>query len=114
MAFSELVNEVRTELVQRYLANPRHSMAAISQMLGYSAPSAFTRWFSGQFWEAPRRWRGWGRGGGGESRGSRLQFVLLQGQGSVCRDCGRLGKGCRWRLATKAVTLRANALRCEG
>lgn len=58
MAFSELVNGVRTELVQRYLANPRHSMAAISQMLGYSAPSAFTRWFSAQFGEAPQRWRG--------------------------------------------------------
>ena len=39
MAFSELVNEVRTELVQRYLDKPRHKMVAISQMLGYSAPS---------------------------------------------------------------------------
>ncbi len=44
--------------VQRYLDNPRHSMVAISQMLGYSAPSAFTRWFSAQFGEAPQRWRG--------------------------------------------------------
>lgn len=57
LAFSDLVNEVRTELVQRYLDNPRHSMVAISQMLGYSAPSAFTRWFSGQFGMAPQRWR---------------------------------------------------------
>jgi AraC-like DNA-binding protein len=53
-----LIKEVRTELVQRYLDNPRHSMVAISQMLGYSAPSAFTRWFSGQFGMAPQRWRG--------------------------------------------------------
>jgi AraC-like DNA-binding protein len=43
--------------VQRYLDNPRHSMVAISQMLGYSAPSAFTRWFSAQFGQAPQRWR---------------------------------------------------------
>lgn len=57
MVFSDLVNEVPTELVQRYLDNPRHSMVAISQMLGYSAPSAFTRWFSGQFGMAPQRWR---------------------------------------------------------
>jgi len=57
LAFSDLVNEVRTELAQRYLDNPRHSMVAISQMLGYSAPSAFTRWFSGQFGMAPQRWR---------------------------------------------------------
>jgi AraC-like DNA-binding protein len=55
--FSTLVNEVRIELVQRYLDNPRHSMVAISQMLGYSAPSAFTRWFSAQFGQAPQRWR---------------------------------------------------------
>ena len=57
LAFSTQVNEVRTELVQRYQDNPRHSRVAISQMLGYSAPSAFTRWFSGQFGMAPQRWR---------------------------------------------------------
>ena len=57
LAFSDLVNEVRTELVQRHLDKPRHSRVAISQRLGYSAPSAFTRWFSGQFGMAPQRWR---------------------------------------------------------
>ena len=57
LAFSELINEVRTELVQRYLDNPRHPMLAISQMLGYRVPSAFARWFSGQFGMAPQRWR---------------------------------------------------------
>lgn len=57
MAFSDLVNEVRVERVQRYLDNPRHLVVAISQMLGYSAPSAFTRWFNGQFGMAPQKWR---------------------------------------------------------
>lgn len=55
--FSQLVNEVRTDLVQRYLDNPRHSLGTISQMLGYSAPSAFTRWFGAQFGSSPQRWR---------------------------------------------------------
>ena len=52
-----LVNEVRAELVQRYLDKPRHSRVAVSQMQSYSAPSAFTRWFSGQFGMGPQRWR---------------------------------------------------------
>ena len=55
MAFSDVINEVRTELVQRYQDKPRHSMVAISQMLGHIAPSALTRWFSGEFGMAPQR-----------------------------------------------------------
>ena len=57
VSFSTLLNEVRCELVQRYLENPRHSLVRVSQMLGYGSPSAFTRWFVGQFGEAPQRWR---------------------------------------------------------
>jgi AraC-like DNA-binding protein len=55
--FASLLNEVRRELVQRYLDTPRHSMVRISQMLGYSSPSAFTRWFVKQFGLPPQRWR---------------------------------------------------------
>ena len=50
-------HDVRRELVQRYLENPRHTLVRISQMLGYSSPSAFTRWFGAQFGMAPQRWR---------------------------------------------------------
>ncbi len=57
VSFGDLVSEVRRELVQRYLENPRHSLVRISQMLGYSSPSAFTRWFVAHFGEAPQRWR---------------------------------------------------------
>lgn len=56
-SFTGLLTEVRRELVQRYLDNPRHSLVRISQMLGYSSPSAFTRWFVTQFGDAPQRWR---------------------------------------------------------
>ncbi len=55
--FSGLMNEVRRELVQRYLENPRHSMVRISQMLGYGSPSAFSRWFALTFGQSPQRWR---------------------------------------------------------
>ncbi len=55
--FSELVNDVRRELVVRYLDNPAYSLATVSELLGYSVPSSFTRWFSAQFGVTPKRWR---------------------------------------------------------
>ena len=55
--FSELVNGVRRELVVRYLENPEYSMGRIAQLLGYSVPASFTRWFTAQFGMAPVRWR---------------------------------------------------------
>jgi AraC-like DNA-binding protein len=56
-AFSDLVSEVRRELVTRYMSNPDYSLTTISEMLGYSVPSSFTRWFSAQFGMTPQQWR---------------------------------------------------------
>lgn len=56
-SFSELINSVRRALVVRYLDNPRFSLGAISEMLGYSVASSFTRWFTSQFNQSPARWR---------------------------------------------------------
>lgn len=55
--FSDVVSEVRRELVVRYLQNPDYSLAAISEMLGYSVASSFTRWFNAQFGMTPQQWR---------------------------------------------------------
>lgn len=55
--FSHLLNEVRQELVQRYLQNPQYSLIRISELLGYSTPSAFTRWFHNYSGQAPNVWR---------------------------------------------------------
>ena len=55
--FSELVNEVRRDLVIRYLKNAGYSLGHIADMLGYSMPSSFTRWFSAQFGMPPATWR---------------------------------------------------------
>ena len=57
VVFSDLVNEVRRELVVRYLENPGYSLALIAELLGYSVPSSFTRWFGAQFGVTPQRWR---------------------------------------------------------
>ncbi|RWU19015.1 AraC family transcriptional regulator [Pseudomonas alkylphenolica] len=56
-SFSDLLNSVRRDLVVRYLNNPGYSLGRISDMLGYSMPSSFTRWFTAQFSKAPAVWR---------------------------------------------------------
>jgi AraC-like DNA-binding protein len=55
--FSVLLNDVRRDLVMRYLASPGYSLTLIAEMLGYSQLSSFTRWFAGQFDMAPTTWR---------------------------------------------------------
>ncbi len=55
--FSDLINKVRIELAQRYIANPKYPLGRIAELLGYSNHSAFTRWFISQFKQAPQEVR---------------------------------------------------------
>lgn len=55
--FSSLVNATRTQLAEQLVANPRRSLTEISGLLGFSAPSAFSRWFRDQFGTSAREWR---------------------------------------------------------
>jgi AraC-like DNA-binding protein len=57
VTFSDLINGVRRDLVVRYLENPNYSLGRIADMLGYSMPSSFTRWFIAQFGVPPATWR---------------------------------------------------------
>ena len=43
--FSSLLNAVRAELAERHVPNPRRSLTEIAEELGFSEPSAFSRWF---------------------------------------------------------------------
>ncbi len=52
--FSGLINGVRMELAQRYIANPQYPLGRIAELLGYSNHSAFTRWFITQFKQTPQ------------------------------------------------------------
>ena len=54
--FSELINEVRRELVLRYMENSRYPLRRIAELLGYSMLSSFTRWF-GSVRRRARVWR---------------------------------------------------------
>ena len=56
-SFSHLINDVRRNLVFRYLQNLNYSLGQVSDILGYSTPSSFTRWFISQFGIAPINWR---------------------------------------------------------
>ncbi len=56
-SFTQVLNEARRELVLRYIDNPRYSLVQVSELLGYSTQSSFTRWFITQFGMAPQQWR---------------------------------------------------------
>ena len=47
--FSGLVDAVRRELASRYLADHKRTLAEISALLGFAAPSGFSRWYRQQF-----------------------------------------------------------------
>jgi len=55
--FSIVVNEVRRSLAGRYLRDPRYPVGQVALLLGFSEPSAFSRWFMAQFGQSPRQWR---------------------------------------------------------
>jgi AraC-like DNA-binding protein len=55
--FSAVLNGVRRELVVRHLLNSVHSLASVGEMLGYTSPAAFTRWFTSEFGISPSAWR---------------------------------------------------------
>jgi AraC-like DNA-binding protein len=56
-SFTTLINDVRTELAQRYIANKGYSFGRIAEQLGYSNLSSFTRWFTTQFGATPSAMR---------------------------------------------------------
>jgi len=55
--YSAIVDGVRTEMVARYLDNRERSLATVADLLGFSALSAFSRWFRTQFGCSVTAWR---------------------------------------------------------
>ncbi|HWJ07620.1 MAG TPA: AraC family transcriptional regulator [Steroidobacteraceae bacterium] len=56
--FSEVLDSVRHELVTRYVADPRTPLAQVSSLLGFAAPSGFSRWYRQRFGEPASAARG--------------------------------------------------------
>jgi len=55
--FSALIDSVRTELVTRYVENRDRPLASVAELLGFSALSAFSRWFRAVFGCSVSEWR---------------------------------------------------------
>ena len=55
--FSSIMDSVRAELVTRYIANQERPLASIAELLGFSALSAFSRWFKLEFACSASEWR---------------------------------------------------------
>ena len=47
--FSRIVDAVRRELALRYVKDKHRTLAEVSSLLGFSAPSGFSRWYRRQF-----------------------------------------------------------------
>jgi AraC-like DNA-binding protein len=62
-SFSTVVQDTRARMAERYLADDRHSVTEVSQMLGFSAPSGLSRWFRQRFGTTPSHWRQTARDG---------------------------------------------------
>jgi AraC-like DNA-binding protein len=57
LTFTAVVDGVRRELAERYVAEGQRTLAEVSLMLGFSAPSGFSRWYRRQFSVTPMRGR---------------------------------------------------------
>lgn len=62
-SFSSLVNDIRTELAQRHVVESDRPLTDVAALLGFSAPSGFSRWYSGQFGCSPTESRARRAGG---------------------------------------------------
>ncbi|MGW8889518.1 AraC family transcriptional regulator ligand-binding domain-containing protein [Streptomyces sp. NPDC055749] len=55
--FSSVLNSTRVDLAGRMVESRRYSLTEIAELLSFSAPSNFSRWFRTQFGCTPSQWR---------------------------------------------------------
>lgn len=48
-SFSSLMNDIRKELAVRYVFESSRSLTEVAELLGFTAPSSFSRWYQSQF-----------------------------------------------------------------
>jgi len=51
-----IIDDVRTELAEEYLANSRRKLYEVADLLGFSSAAQFSRWFRSQFGKTPSDW----------------------------------------------------------
>lgn len=57
LTYSGMVDEVRLEMLGRFIEDSRRPLHALADMLGFSAASAMARWFRGRFGCTVSAWR---------------------------------------------------------
>jgi AraC-like DNA-binding protein len=57
LTFSGLVNDLRVELATRHVMHSDRPLTEVAALLGFSAPSGFSRWYHGQFGCSPKEAR---------------------------------------------------------
>ena len=55
--YPEVINQMRGELSDRYLENQDRTMAEIAILLGFSGPSAYSKWHNARFGHSPSKRR---------------------------------------------------------
>ncbi|GAA4827508.1 AraC family transcriptional regulator [Saccharopolyspora rosea] len=55
--FSSVLNATRTELAANLVGNQRYTLTEIAELLSFSSPGNFSRWFRGEFGCSPSQWR---------------------------------------------------------
>jgi AraC-like DNA-binding protein len=55
--FTDLLDATRVDLARHLVSNRDNSLTEITEMLMFSSPSNFSRWFRGHFGMSPRAWR---------------------------------------------------------
>ncbi|MBV8501343.1 MAG: AraC family transcriptional regulator [Paucibacter sp.] len=56
-SFSEVVNKLRVELAHRHVEGSDRALTEVAALLGFSAPSGFSRWYMAQFGCSPSQAR---------------------------------------------------------
>ena len=56
-SFSSVVHAIRARQAERYLSYDGYSMTEVSQLLGFDAPSALSRWFRQHYGMSAAQWR---------------------------------------------------------
>jgi AraC-like DNA-binding protein len=56
-SFSAVLNQVRAEMVKQYVESTDRPLYIVSELMGFSALSAFSRWFRDEFKCSPSGWR---------------------------------------------------------
>jgi len=56
-SFSSLVNDIRVELATRHVIESDRPLTEVAALLGFSAPSGFSRWYHAQFGCSPKQSR---------------------------------------------------------